>query len=106
MVFKLVQFKFLPIFAHAFRTQNHYYYGPRKTPSRNTTEVRSWVKQNESALTADPKAPTKDKEEHIREYGKSEMARAEFNKDNPDKKVTHDEFIQQQPSAVPVLTPA
>lgn len=98
---------------------NHYYYGPRGSSSNNRAEVNKWMKQNESALPRDFEKNTEKRIERIREFGKMEMDRENFNKANPERNISREEFmkqrseeypnlkqpVEQAPSPLPIVTP-
>jgi hypothetical protein len=82
---------------------NHYYYGPRRSVSRNTQEVHEWMRSNESSLPRDFKSNTQQRVERIQELGKAEMDRDNFIKNNPGKTITRDNFIQEHQNDYPHL---
>jgi hypothetical protein len=82
---------------------NRYYYGPRRGISSNAVEVHRWMNDNARSLPADFRTNTGERVERIREYGKSEIERDRFNRENPDRKVSHDEFIRVHAEEYPHL---
>ncbi|HLG34308.1 MAG TPA: hypothetical protein VI757_05455 [Bacteroidia bacterium] len=82
---------------------NHYYYGPRRSSSGNSAEVHRWMQQNETALPRDFKTNTPLRVERIREFGKSEIDRENFNRANPGKNISRDEFMKPRTEAYPNL---
>ena len=82
---------------------NHYKYGPRSGLSRNRNEVQTWLNRNENSLPNDFRKNNEQRINEIREFGKSEIDRDEFNKSNPGRNITRDDFIKQHAEKYPHL---
>lgn len=82
---------------------NHYYYGPRKSFSRNSVEVQEWMNANETSLPRDFKTNTLQRVDRIREFGKMEIDRDNFNKANPGKTISRTDFVKEHSEEYPHL---
>lgn len=82
---------------------NHYYYGPRRHGSMQSVEVHQWMNRNETALPRDFETKPALRAERIKALAKSEMDREEYNRKNPDKNFSRDEFMKDRENEYPQL---
>jgi len=81
---------------------NHYY-GHRNSGTTITMGVRDWQQQNRSVISNEFLADKSRLPERLKEYGRFETGRQEFNTKNPRKTVTPEEYLDKNARKYPDL---
>lgn len=82
-----------------------YYYGHRHVYSPTGRVVEGWVAQEQPRVSRTFFKKNASRPERIKELGRAEVDRAEFNKKNPTGTVTRDEYVRNNPDKYPDLVP-
>lgn len=82
-----------------------HYYGHRKSVAGFNREVSGWVKAKEQEVPRNFFANDSKRPDRIKELGKLEVDYNNAIKDNPGKKITHNDFLNSNPSAYPNISP-
>ncbi len=82
-----------------------YYYGHHRSVTGFHREVSNWVKENEPNLPRDFFANDGSRPGRIKEFGKFEIEYDKAVKENPGKTISRDDFLQENASVYPSITP-
>lgn len=80
-----------------------HYYGHRHSVGGITTSVRIWREKNKAVITDDMIVNAPRKINAYREYGLMEEARMKYNKSNPKKRMTQEQFVEKNKKSYPRL---
>lgn len=84
---------------------NHYYFGHRHFTSRSKVHVRNWIVDHEHLFSRDFTTNKAHRVARLRDFGKAEMDRDKFNKENPGNQKSSEEFIRYHKKDYPNLNP-
>ncbi len=82
---------------------NQYHYGPRRGISGNSREVNTWMSRNSNSFPDDFRNNSERRVDRIREFGKLENDRDRFNRDNPGKNISRDDYMKLHENEYPQL---
>jgi hypothetical protein len=82
-----------------------HYYGHRRTPSASGRVVENWIADEQPRVSKSFFVKDASRPDRIKELGRAEVERAEYNAKNPDKPVTRDEFVRSNQNQYPDLVP-
>ena len=86
--------------SHFIRHHHHYHY----THSTVSTTVNIWLKQNKEVVTKEWVNNEKDLPNRMREFGKFETERADYNRKNPGKKLSQKDYAIKNSTKYPTFS--
>lgn len=92
---------------HYCHFSDHYinhYYGHRRTPSSSDRVVGNWINEEQPRVSPAFFANNATRADRLKELGRSEIDRADYNTKNPGTAMSRDAFIKSNPSTYPNLS--
>ena len=80
-----------------------HYYGYRSSGATISMGVRDWRERNRSVISNDFITPQKELSERLREFGRFEQGRRDFNLKNPQKVLSPEEFLDRNSQKYPQI---
>lgn len=80
-----------------------HYYGHRRSPSSSDRVVEKWIRDEQPRVSPAFFSDNPARPDHLKELGRAEMDRADYNSKNPDKPMTRDAYVKSNPESYPNL---